>query len=99
MGPVISIAERFRSYAVLCRDFAARTPHVDQKLRMLAQAAQWERDAARVQRDGEVISESIALLARMETISANAVVRTRPAPMPKPIELFALPPARRAWTA
>lgn len=59
-----SIAERFRSYALLCRDLATRMPSHAQCLR--ERARQWERDADLVERNLELMESTGDLLKQID---------------------------------
>ena len=63
------MADRFRFYAAMCREQAGdlRWPE-DERENFLVQAARWERDAAIVLRDAELISETRAMLAEVDTV-------------------------------
>jgi hypothetical protein len=58
------IAARFRFFAEMCRQYAERYP--SQTNEWLAKAVGWEKDAKRVERDGELIAESLAMLEQIE---------------------------------
>jgi len=52
-------------YAETCRQRGEMYPRMANE--MLARAAQWERDAAQVERDGKIVVETRELLASLET--------------------------------
>ena len=58
------VAERFRFYSFLCRDYAVLSPPA--ALAWLSQAEKWEKAAEAVERVAECIASSVALLGRVE---------------------------------
>jgi hypothetical protein len=73
-----AIAARFRDFATLCRERAARIRAPEDKATMRRWAHRWERDAQRVMIDAEMVATSRALLDRLE--DGNKLMPSLPSP-------------------
>jgi hypothetical protein len=62
------MADRYRSYAVLCREFAITEAGAPLAASLLAQAEKWERDAEWAVRGGKAIASSRELLHQVTRI-------------------------------
>jgi hypothetical protein len=62
------VAERFRQYAALCREFAEKFP--DSRAEQIKRAERFERDARMIESDGKLIEETKAFLRSVKIPSA-----------------------------